>query len=54
VAMSLFGRGRNSGVCVSCGSEKIKRKDFKDPLSWREFGISGLCQACQDSVWKPK
>lgn len=24
---------------------------FKDALSHKEFGISGLCQACQDSVF---
>ena len=25
--------------------------DFRDALSWKEFGLSGLCQACQDTLF---
>lgn len=25
--------------------------DFRDPLSVKEHGISGLCQSCQDEVF---
>lgn len=31
--------------CVSCGGPATA---FSDALSAREFGISGLCQGCQD------
>ena len=34
--------------CVSC---KDTATIFKDELSKREFGISGLCQSCQDKVF---
>jgi len=46
-----FGRTMNDPVCVTCGSSKINRQDFKDDLSWKEFGISHMCQSCQDSVF---
>ncbi len=35
-------------VCVTC-SKPVKR--FRDPLSRKEYTISGMCQACQDSVF---
>lgn len=34
-----------------CGSTKTKPSDFKNDLSRKEFGISGLCQKCQDGVF---
>jgi hypothetical protein len=52
IAKSLYGRGRNEGVCVTCGSPKIAPEDFRDMLSQKEFGISGMCQDCQDSVFQ--
>ena len=36
------------GFCPMC-SEAVT--ELRDNLSLREFGISGLCQACQDSVF---
>lgn len=27
--------------------------EFRDPLSRREYIISHMCQACQDSMWPP-
>lgn len=39
------------GHCAECDCE-IKEDEFKDELSLREFHISGLCQKCQDSIWK--
>lgn len=42
----------NKGKCPWCGSNKLKREDFKDELSWKEFGISGLCQKCQTGFFK--
>lgn len=49
---SLFGRSRKQSAdeqsCVCCGASA---KVFRDDLSRREFGISRLCQSCQDSVF---
>jgi len=38
----------NAGKCPTCRGEI---GEFKDELSRREFSISGMCQACQDSVF---
>lgn len=35
------------GLCPFCG-HRIDMGDFTDPLSIREYHISGLCQSCQD------
>lgn len=51
MVQSMFGRSRQGNVCVSCGSDKIKPEDFTDKLSLKEFGISRLCQKCQNSVF---
>ncbi len=37
--------------CSIC-QEEIKESDFKDPISVREFEISGMCQKCQDDFFK--
>ena len=36
--------------CPICDKE-IVMKDFKDELSKKEFGISGMCQKCQDEMF---
>jgi hypothetical protein len=38
--------------CPSCGCDIDPENDFKDEISRREFHISGLCQKCQDDIWK--
>ena len=38
-----------NGQCPFCRMV-IKVTEFRDVLSRKEFGISGLCQKCQDSV----
>lgn len=47
-----FGRTTSEAVkgdiCVACGKPATQ---FKDVLSKKEFTISGMCQACQDSVF---
>ena len=52
MAMRLFGRSRVLAIagkgCVKCGEAAV---DFKDELSKKEFGISGLCQVCQDGIF---
>lgn len=35
-------------ICSICGKEI---KGFKDPLSIKEYKISGMCQECQDSTF---
>lgn len=36
--------------CPLC-EKIIKESDFTDELSKKEYGISGLCQSCQDGVF---
>ena len=36
--------------CAICGLP-ISMDDFRDELSRREYGISRMCQLCQDSVF---
>jgi DNA-directed RNA polymerase subunit RPC12/RpoP len=38
----------DAGLCTTCGSEVT---GFDDALSQKEFGISGMCQTCQDKVF---
>lgn len=38
----------DAGQCPTCG-EAVGT--FKDELSRREFGISGMCQKCQDETF---
>ena len=35
-------------ICVFCHKPV---GEFKDALSQKEFGISGLCQKCQDGIF---
>ena len=49
---NMFGRERSASIrgneCVICGA---KVAAFRNPLSEKEFSISGMCQDCQDSVF---
>ena len=38
------------GRCPIC-KEKINKDEFRDDKSRKEFGISGLCQSCQDNTF---
>ncbi len=40
-----------AGLCPFCKKE-IKVNQFRDRLSLKEYHISGLCQSCQDDVFK--
>ena len=40
------------GRCMDCGKKRVEEKDFKDDLSKKEYSISGMCQVCQDKVWR--
>lgn len=54
-AMKLFGRSRALAIagnqCVKCGYSHNLRSDFRDALSHKEYGISALCQGCQDEIF---
>jgi len=39
----------NRSICPIC---KTEIKAFRDMLSRIEYSISGMCQLCQDEVWK--
>lgn len=38
--------------CATCGTQDREAFSFRDKLSVDEFRISGMCQRCQDSVFK--
>ena len=38
----------NEGVCIICGE---LANNFKDKLSEKEYGISAMCQKCQDKTF---
>lgn len=42
---------RHQGLCPFCEAV-VNVNDFQDELSKKEFGISGLCQRCQDKFFK--
>jgi hypothetical protein len=48
-AMVKFQENRQKGLCAFCGKEP---GTFTDELSKKEHAISGLCQECQDAVFK--
>lgn len=48
-----FGRVNDGILCVTCGTARVREQDFKDDLNRKEFGISGMCQACQDKTFVP-
>ena len=37
-------------ICVTCPAP-IVDADFDNELSRKEYGISGMCQSCQDNVF---
>ncbi len=41
--------GTGNQKCAWCGEDA---SEFKDELSKKEFGISGMCQTCQDDTFK--
>jgi len=54
--MRKYGFGREVDLveknkCPLCKKD-INLEDFKDDLSKREFEISGMCQKCQDDIFK--
>ncbi len=37
-------------ICVTCPND-IVEMDFRDETSTKEYGISGMCQTCQDKTF---
>jgi hypothetical protein len=52
MAFELYGRSRTLSLagneCVKCGEFNL---EFRDEISRREYGISALCQCCQDGIF---
>lgn len=46
-----MGERIEQGLCPFCG-KKPEMSEFRDKLSLREYGISGLCQKCQDDTFR--
>ena len=48
----LMGKDRKSTIegakCMTC---KAPNLNFRDPLSRKEYAISGMCQRCQDETF---
>jgi hypothetical protein len=55
VSETLFGKSLTDcikeNICVFCHN-KIDMNDFRDVLSKKEYLISGICQKCQDDIFK--
>ena len=53
IAKDVFGRtieeSLNNNICVQCGEDVGV---FDDELSEREYNITGLCQKCQDDIYR--
>ena len=52
ISMAMFGQKRSTAIadkrCAVCGQLIY---NFRNELSRKEYGISGMCQSCQDSVF---
>jgi len=51
---AITGRSRveciDTLTCATCGGD-AQKVAFRDPLSWKEYNLSGMCQKCQDEVF---
>jgi hypothetical protein len=52
LAQEVWGVKRTSAQNCACHNKPQGRGDFRDELSWKEFGISGLCQQEQDNFFE--
>lgn len=46
-----LGGSTKKGDCATCGRRGLEETEFRDELSKKEYGISGMCQKCQDEVF---
>jgi len=42
---------RDNGECPFCGKAINPETDFRNELIYKEYTISGMCQACQDDLF---
>lgn len=53
---SLFGKSNTEAmaqqICIACKAP-VTPESFRDQISAKEYGISGLCQGCQDIAFAP-
>ena len=50
--MQTYTYRKENRKCPFCGKDISNPEGmFRDKLSYKEFGISGLCQECQDKVF---
>jgi hypothetical protein len=47
----IYGVTRTSPLNCVCHNEPQNRSAFGDEISFKEFGISGLCQREQDAIF---
>ena len=54
LALTMLGHKKEpeDGVCFCCGAKGLTVASFRDELSLKEYGISRMCQECQDSVFE--
>ena len=50
--MILLEDENNIRTCKSCGRKFDINTEFRDNISLKEYTLSGLCQSCQDQIWK--
>jgi hypothetical protein len=50
-AAQVFGITRSVKTNCVCHNKPQSRVTFRDEVSFREFGISGLCQESQDDIF---
>ncbi len=51
LAKEIWGFTRDNEFACVCHNTPQTRESFRDEISWKEFGISGLCQLEQDSFF---
>ena len=51
-AAQIYGVARTSPLNCVCHNKPQDRSTFTDELSFKEFGISGLCQREQDVIFE--
>ena len=49
--LKQMSESKAEGRCPFCGKTIDVEIEFRDELSLKEFGISGLCQSCQDEFF---
>jgi hypothetical protein len=40
------------GLCMTCPSKGNVATSFTDDVSRKEYGISAMCQKCQDDIFE--